>query len=237
MRKIPLSAGLLTFLDSLEFTEAALSADDDAADLAPAFQEEIEGWELLFKKERIGRRGVVRADAVVAVRNAQLDDKTTRFGAAALAEAGGNRKSKGFRRFFSVAPSQFIRRALRKQADDTLNVLLGEIGKLDAQSPLKVFAQPLGDMATAAIQALDARNKAKADRTLANNDVDEWKEGVNVLRLTTYAELLKIAAEKDYGRAWADSFFQSDESDSADGGDPASQGTPATPPGGTPPSP
>jgi hypothetical protein len=37
--------------------------------------------------------------------------------------------------------------------------------------------------------------------------VDEWKEGVNALRLTTYAELLKVAAEKGYSRAWADSFF------------------------------
>lgn len=219
MRKLPLSSSLLTYLDALEFTEAALSADPETQAFAPAFHEELEGWDRVFKRERVGRRDVVRADAVLAVRNAQLDDKTTRFGAAALAEAGGDRSSKAFRRFFAVAPSQFIRRALRKQAEDTLNVLLGELGKLDSGSPLKAYAQPLAELANAAVLSLDARNKAKADRTLANNDVEEWKEGVNVLRLTTYAELVKLGAQKGYARSWADTFFQSEDSSAPDGAD------------------
>lgn len=228
MRKIPLSSGLLTFLEDLEFTEAALSADEDAKDLAPAFQAEIDVWEAVFKKERAGRRGVVRAEALVAVRNAQLDDRTTRFGAAVLAEAGGNRKSSFFRRFFSVAPSQLVRRPLRKQCEDTLHLVLAELAKLDPAHPLQGHADPLKTLAETALQALDDRNKAKADRSVRNNDVDEWKEGVNTLRLSTYAELLKITADKGHGRAWADSFFQSDP------GEPAAEEPTAPPPAGEP---
>ena len=208
MRKIPISSSLLTFLEELEYTEAALTADEDAELLAPPFTDEISAWEATFKKEREGRRGVIRAEAVVAVRNARLDDKTTRFGAVALGEAGGDRKNTFFRRFFKVAPSLFVRRPLRKQCEETLNVMVVEAEKLDAQHVLRVMGASLKALAKAAIDALDARNKAKGDRTMLGNDVDEWKEGVNTLRLSTYAELLKIAAEKGYGRAWADSFFQ-----------------------------
>ena len=231
MRRVPQSAGLLTFLDVLEFTEAALSADDDAKDLAAPFQAELQSWESIFKKERAGRRGVVRAEALVAVRNARLDDKTTRFGAGALGEAGGDRKSSFFRRFFTVAPSLFVRRPLRKQCEDTLNIVLVELDKLDPTHPLRAYLTPLQNLATSALEALDARNKAKADRTLNTNDVDEWKEGVNTLRLTTYAELLKIAAEKGYGKSWADSFFPSDSGEAAEGGEAAAPGAPAEPGG------
>ena len=70
------------------------------------------------------------------------------------------------------------------------------------------------------------RNKAKGERTTSSNDVEEWKDGVNALRLTTYAELLKIAAEKGYSRAWADSFFPADASALEE---PAAPEAPATP--------
>jgi hypothetical protein len=241
VRKIPHSASLLTFLDDLEYTEAALSADPEAADFALPFREEIEAWEPIFKKEREGRRKAVRAEALVAVRNAQLDTATTHFGASALAEAGGDRKHPAFRRFFPVAPSQFIRKPLRKQCEHTLNVMVPEIDKLDDQiqtsqnklppantntntntdtkNTLRAFAEPLARLAKDALLALDARTKAKAQKSAAASDVDEWKEGVNALRLTAHAELLKIAAEKGFSRSWVDSFFLSEPASQADNDD------------------
>ena len=105
-----------------------------------------------------------------------------------------------------------MRQPLRKQCETTLNVVIAELDKLDPKHALRAFTSPLSTLAKAALKALDVRNKAKAERTMSSNDVDEWKEGVNALRLTTYAELLKIAAEKGYGRAWADSFFPVDAS-------------------------
>jgi hypothetical protein len=208
MRQLPLSAALLTFLDELEFTEAALSADEETADLAKLFAEQIELWETTFKAERVTRRAVTRAEAVVALRNAKLDAHTTKFGASVLAESGGDRKSPFFRRFFTVAPSAFVRQPLRKQCELTLHVMAAEIGKLDKHHPLKSFASSLTGLATLALTALETRTKAKAERAVASNDVDEWKEGVNTLRLSTYAELLKIAADKAYGKAWVEAFFR-----------------------------
>ncbi len=210
MRRIPLTASMLIYLDHLEFSEAALSADEETAELAAPFHAEIEAWEAMFKAERQSRRVVTQAEAVVAIKNVKLDTHTNKFGVAVLAEAGGDRKGPFFRRFFTVAPSSFVRQPLRKQCELTLHVVVAELGKLDPKHSLKPFASSLAAFANQALAALETRTKAKAERAVVGNDIDEWKEGVNTLRASTYAELLKIAAEKGYGKAWAEAFFRSE---------------------------
>lgn len=216
MRKTALSASLLTFLEQLEYTEAALSADEETVDLAAPFADQIGEWADVFKKERAGRRAVVRAEAVVSVRNARLDQKTVKFGANVLAETGGDRKTGFFRRFFAKAPSAFVRLPLRKQCEQTLAVVVVELAKLEPTHVLKPYQEPLTSLAKAALEALDARTKAKGERTIGASDIDEWKEGCNTLSLSTYAELLKLAAEKGYARSWADSFFPSEATAAAE---------------------
>ena len=161
----------------------------------------------VFKKERAGRREVTRAEATVAVRNVQLDGLTLRF--AANVRANHDNGSLLARLFSSTAPSRFVKKGLRDQCDKTLNVMVTGVGKLEAKHPLRAFGKLLTTAARAALDALDQRNVAKGQRQSASNDVDEWKEGANQLRLTTYAELLKIAAAKGYARSWADTFFYS----------------------------
>lgn len=231
MRQIPLSHSLLTYLDDLEYTEAALLASDDTVDLAVHFTEEIEAWNGAFQKERKAKREVTRSEAVVSVKNVGLDGTTTRFGASVLAEAGGDRKSTTFRRYFSAVPSEFVRKPLRKQAEVTLGVIVAEIDKLAPNHALRAFLAPLKTGAQAALDALDARAKAKGARSVSAHEIEEWKEGVNTLRLTTYAELLKRAADGGKGRAWADAFFRSDTAVATGDEDGADPGTsPATPP-------
>jgi hypothetical protein len=224
MRRIPLSTSLLNYLDELEYTEAALSADPDAADLAAAFEEEIAGWDKAFKQERAARRDVTRAEAVVAVRNGQLDALTMRFAANVKAS---DPTGSLLGRFFSTAPSRFIRKGLRDQSDKTLHGIVPEIGKLDAKHVLRSFGKLFDGAAKAAIAALDLRNQAKGSRQSASNDVDEWKEGVNQLRMTTYAELLKIAVAKGYPKTWPDTFFHADTATAA--GDEPAADPPADP--------
>ena len=72
------------------------------------------------------------------------------------------------------------------------------------------FAAVLEGRAQAVLAALDARTKAKAALSSVSVEVEEWKDGVNRLRLSTYAELLKVAAEKKYPRSFADAFFLSE---------------------------
>ena len=208
MRQIPMSSSLLTFLDDLEFTEAALSADPMTAHLAPPFAEEIHDWNAVFQKERAARRSVTRAQAAVVVRDAQLDFLTSRFGGAVLLEANQNRRGPIFQKFFPVAPSEFIRQGLRKQCELTRDRLLPELTKLGESSPLFPHAASLSAAVDAALVALEARSKARGENSSAGNDVDEWKEGVNRLRNTSHAELLKIAAEKNLGKSWAETFFR-----------------------------
>ncbi|MFO0555629.1 MAG: hypothetical protein U0271_45040 [Polyangiaceae bacterium] len=231
MRQIPISHSLLTYLDDLEFTEAALLASEDTVDLAVHHTEELESWGAMAQKERLARREVTRSEAVVSVKNAVLDGTTTKFGVGVLGEAGGDRKSAFFRRFFSAVPSEFVRRPLRKQAEATLQIMLAELERLAADHPLRAYVAPLKAQAEGALAALDARTKAKSARSVSAHEVEEWKEGVNTLRLSTYAELLKRAADGGKGRGWADAFFRSDAavaSGDEEGTDPAAG--PATPP-------
>ena len=229
MRQIPLNSSLLTYLDDLEFTEAALVADPLAADLAAAFEEEIGAWPEVFQKQRSARRAVVRADAMVAVLDGTLDRVTTRFGGQALVEASQDRKSAAFRKFFPTAPSEFIRGALRKQCERTRDVIVPEINKLPAGSPLRAFADPLLKGAKAAIAGLAARAKVQGEAATVGTDITEWKEGVNRLRTTTHAELVKIAVAQSLGRAWPEVFFRTAETALAegDGGAPAAPVAPA----------
>jgi len=66
MKQMPVSRSLLSFLDELEYTEAALAADPDTADLVGPFHDAIGEWEGVFRKERVGRRDVTRAEAAGA---------------------------------------------------------------------------------------------------------------------------------------------------------------------------
>lgn len=208
MRRLALSSSLLVFLEELEFTEVALSSREETKDLACAYRDELETWERIFKQYRQARHAIIHADAIVAVRDQELDEVTTKFGRALLAEVNGDRKSPLFRRFFADAPSEFVRRPLRKQCEYTLNRIVPELNQLPDESPLKAFAKPLAEAAQRGIDALDARAKVVAERASVSIDVEEWKEGVNRLRTSTYAALLQIGNEKGNPKTFAKSFFR-----------------------------
>jgi len=208
MRQLSKNRSLVFFLGELDYSEAALLADPDAAHLAPAFTAGIGEWDGLFSGERAGRRQVTRAHAVVAVRNQQLDRTTGRFSAALEVEAKG-RATPVYQRFFAGAPGQFVRLALRQQCEQTRDKLLPELAKLTSPM-LRPFAELLDTGFKAALQALDDRSAATGKRASTRSDVNDWKDGVNRLRTVTYADLLKVATEKAYKRAWVEAFFRTE---------------------------
>jgi hypothetical protein len=209
MRKVPLNRSLLHFLEEIEFSDAALAADPDAAPLAVPFQDAIAEWESIFKAERLARRNIVRSEALVAIANERLDAATMQFGALARVAAPDV-----LDRCFTVAPGKFVRTNLRKQCESTKNVILPEIARLADDHPCKPFGTRLDGLATNAVTCLDDRAKAMGNRQSSANDVLEWKEGINALRTTTYAELLKVAVTKGYPKSWAESFFRQADDDS-----------------------
>lgn len=216
MRQIPLTSSLLVYLEEVEFSEGALSAHDHTKELAALFRDEILSWELMFKGYREARRAIVRADARVSVCNHDLDDATTRFSHVVLAEVAGDRKSTLFRRFFPKAPSELIRLPLRKQCEHTRDLMLKELAALPDTSRLKPFQAILAEKAKRALDALDDRAKVRAERASVAYDIEEWKDGINRLRLSTYAALLQIAAERNLGKSFAESFFRSPKAASTD---------------------
>ncbi len=234
MRQIPIGNSLLTFLDELEFTEAALRAEPLAAEFAAVFEEEIGGWSDVFQRERTARREITRADALVAIRNGQIDATTLRFGDHCFLESGRDRKSAAFRKFFPTSPSEFVRGSLRKQAERTRDVIVPEIEKLPEGSPLRAYAAPLSEGARLALAALTARVKAEGQAATVASDVREWKEGVNRLRTTTHAELVKLAVQNRQPKSWVELFFRSAAvatAEGEEGGDPVGP-TPAPEPTG-----
>lgn len=229
MRQIPMSRSLAWFLDELWFTEAALAADPDAHDLAAVFETTIAEWDGVAQRERAARRGVVRAEAVVAVRNEQIDSETGRFSTLVLVESGNDRKGSFFTRFFPEAPSAFIARNLRDQCEQTRDRIVPEIQKQPETSMLHPFADRFLSLTKNALASLTARTRARGENASVASDVADWKEGVNRLRTVTYAELLKRAAEKRYGRDWAETFFRRDDGSSPAADDPAPPTPPAPP--------
>ena len=232
MRAIATNRSILHFLEHLEASEAALAADPETAELAAPFAESIQDFEGVFRKERAARRDVVRSQAVLNVSDAGLDIDTTAFGGIAFVEAGQDRRSPEFRQYFPVAPSQLIRWNLRKQCEHTVLVLVPALSKVAKTSALKPFGAKLKSRAEAVLDAMDKRAKAKAALSHVGLEVEEWKEGVNRLRLSTYAELLKIAAEKKYPKSYAEAFFMAESrADTATSDESAEPSTPAAPTG------
>ncbi len=220
MRKLTLSRSLLYFLEELEYTEAALAADSDTESLAHGFRDAIGDWETLFKRERDARRNVVRAEARVAVGNQHIDRSTMKLAALARAVAPDFMD-----KVFKVAPNAFVRANLRKQCEATKNVIVAEVVKLSTDSPLKSFGATLENLATVALGALDARGVQKGALQVVANDVVEWKEGINNLRASTYADLLKMATSHGYPKSWVESFFRAANDD--DGGAETEDAAPA----------
>lgn len=206
MRKLSISNGLLYFLDELEYTEAGLSASpmEDVRELAAPFQDAINEWDAIFKSERGARRAVTRAEAMVAVQNENLDSTTIRLGAMVRAVSPALMS-----RLFTMAPGKLVRRSLRDQCEKTHNIIIAELAKLADDHLLKPFGAQLTTLSNAALAALDDRAAARGQRQVVSNEVDEWKEGINALRSTTYAELLLLATENGFSRSWVETYFRS----------------------------
>lgn len=219
MRLIPLNYSLGVYLADLQYTDAALAANPETADLVATTGEAIASFDAIAKAERDARHAVDRADAVVTVCDQTLDEWTTQAGVIVFAAAGGDRSSPFFRRFFLVAPSSFVRFGLRKQCQQTLDALVPEMKKLDPSHPLAALAPSLEQASKAGLDALDKRGKAMSARGMVANDVREWKDGINRMRTRLHLELQRRAVEKGRGKDWADAFFRrgpSSESSDAD---------------------
>jgi len=77
---------------------------------------------------------------------------------------------------------------------------------------------PLRALLTTGQSALTARTNAELTRTATRLATEDWKSDAGAVRLAVYGALLDLAARQGGGKAWAETFFASDESATADPG-------------------
>ena len=210
MRALPTSRSLLHFWEQAVFLEAALLADPETKHLAPPVTETLDDFSALLQKDLTARRVLVQAYAHGSVADADLDTGIRRVFSSTLHLTGQDRKRTEFTSLFGSSIAAIVRHALRKQLEVTKDLLR-------RLSTLSVFPDSFKNDATAILSplvaagdaAVEEQKQAEVARIATRLDVTAWKEEVNALRLSVYAQLLSIASKTGRKRSWAEAFFPS----------------------------
>lgn len=214
-------------LDDLLFTEGALEADPDAADLVPVIAGQIEQWESSTRVLRAALRKEIKAEALANVRDASLDDVILRFADNLLHAVGKNADDPRFRRYFKQPPSRFIRNARLEEATTVKSWITSIKG--EPESEVSAYAALLEKAATASIEALDLVATAAGER--ASCRVKEWGgyvRRVDAARDALFADLVKRGQERKKPRDWPSRFFRT-RGRARKGGDESEAGGATTP--------
>jgi len=157
---LPDTLSLDTYWEELIFTEARLSGDEQASELAPAF------------KDLLGRLGTVRdgqlaawheevsAQAAVAAADDRLDDLVRTLAKALLRVVDDDVKSPRYLRYFATTPSSIIRLGLESE----IARVRGWVDSLtsEAEKDLQDLGAQLGKLVEQGDQVLERRRKAAA---------------------------------------------------------------------------
>ncbi|MCP4603798.1 MAG: hypothetical protein GY847_25320 [Proteobacteria bacterium] len=195
------------FYNELVYTEAALNASPYTAHLAGTCSELIDEWYDFAKKERVANQNVIRATAVLRVKDHVLDLAVREFAGVLLVQVNQNRDSTLYRRFFAIPPSKVIQQSVARQIETVESFFVPAIENLEEGHALKPYKDMMTQAASEADRASAMKVSAKASRKSMSLDMEEWKGKVNTLRMTTLGELLKIAGEQEYPRTWANRFY------------------------------
>jgi hypothetical protein len=195
------------FQDELVFTKAALNAWPVTTHLTGPCDELGTEWYDVAKKESVARQEVIEASAIVRVLDQSMDLLTREFSGMLLVVVNQNRESTLYRRFFAKAPSKIVRLSISKQAEIIESVFVPAIDDLAEDSPLKPFKERMLKVTADANEAVERLTSARARRKSVSLDMEEWKAKVNSVRMSIFGELIKVASEQQYPRAWAESFY------------------------------
>lgn len=200
-RRIPANASIDTMEDEVMFTSAALSADPDAADVAPDFDAWLTELDAERARDRSDRQRDMYNTAQRVVANGRLDLACTRFGDDLLLAVGKDRKSPRWTTFFKAPVSAFVRQPLADQIKD-----VG--GWFSSQDPaLAPHRDTLTTWHAVAKQASDAEGAILT----AHGERRQRREALGA-RLTDardalHDQLSARARERGLDRSWADNFF------------------------------
>jgi hypothetical protein len=195
--------------DELVFHEIALSLDPLTKDLSPTVEPLLGRWEEVGQERRKTLRELLRTQAVFSDVNYRADAGVTDF-SWDLERAAGNQQSPRFKRYFPLAPSRLVRRALGAMAHRMLGWVAGI--KTEPEAEVSRHASVIEALAKEALAAAEALAMAFGARaTTRARVVDDYLAEVNAFRMDLQGELQKRAAadpQAHLGAEWVAKFFK-----------------------------
>jgi hypothetical protein len=197
------------YWEDLVYVEAALLASDETIPIAAAVTATLEEFAAVSQRDLDTRRALIQTRARSSVADANLDDALREVHANTLHLVRQDRTRKEYTTLFPGALTGLIRHALAKQ------IIAGR--EFITRLGLSVFETVFRDTQVGLLEpkiakgeaVLEERKNAEFDRVEGRIDIETWKEEVNAVRMSVYAELLKLAAKTKRKRSWVESFFPS----------------------------
>ncbi|MFO7563054.1 MAG: hypothetical protein R6X02_10465 [Enhygromyxa sp.] len=231
MRAIPPGRSILHYWAELTYLEAALLAEEETAPFAAPVTTMLEEFDAITKRDLDTRRAIIQAYARSSVADTNLDEALREVQANTLHLVRQDRSRKEYKTLFPAALTGLIRHALARQVV-VAHEFVERLGLSLFDAEFRKAQVTLLDPQIARGEAvLVERKEAELGRVEARIEIETWKEEVNAVRMSVYAQLLTIAAKHKRKRAWAETFFPKNSNRGARGADEAEDDNDESEPG------
>jgi hypothetical protein len=191
--------------DELVYHEDALSLDPLTADLAPTVAPLLVDRGEVVQQKQDARRQVLRAQAVYNNVNYRADKGVTDF-AWSIRSVDQNKKTR-LQRYFKIAPSKMVQRALAFMAK-TMKSWIGGIAA-EPEAEIQRHAPILDGLADEASNAVVGVAQAKGGvKDVDSQAVKSYLDRVNAYRLKLQGQLQQRASDNGLNAEWVDKFFK-----------------------------
>lgn len=203
----------------VRYTVSTLEAVGIHEKQAAAAKELLVSWDTIEASRLAAEDDLVAGNALVALRDTQLDDLVLLLAQKLRGELGRD-DTPEFRRFFPEPPSEVIRLGLESELVRVKRfaVVAGEVPPPEAAVPVLATIQ---ETITQGQQALTRREDATTQRARVSLRIQTWKENANAVRRSIANQLEAHAITSKLPSDYADRFFPAA---------PRSQKKPAPPP-------
>lgn len=206
--KLPATISLQTVRDDLVFTEARLSADKNAKDLAAPLRKVIGKWTAVNTTQLECWDAQTRADALVTAADDDIDDFVDRLSAAVLPLVNNDRSAPLYTLYFAMSPSELKRPVLGAELE-LVRAWEAHLKK-QTEKALKAFAVELPGLLKAADDAIKARRDADTENASfrKTGDLATFLVDVENARDELFVALDGRRSEKGRPRAWPANFYR-----------------------------